>query len=200
MSPERGISPEAQKETLAKGFRDVIERAVAPIMKGRGNGHRTIYHHSEVAAITSVTLDDNRIEYVFFKPEAAGTKGGLQGLNFIPSHGIELFTAKTQTMFGLKKDNTIVRSHRVKSELLGPMVNRELDLEESHALLDYIAAPHLNTEKRHIALRLTPNEKEILEKRLSEDQVAAVELRRDLEELERNRRAAWQHAKDVWLS
>jgi hypothetical protein len=193
-------------EGVGQRFKQVVEQAVQPVRAEQQRGIMAIYQHSAIEAQRRLPIAGDVIVFSAFRSDAVGQEGGLQGLDFIPSHGIEVIRpgtygrTDTQTMFGLAEDSTIVRSHMVRSEFIGPVVNRILEPDESEALIDYVTSPHLNQHRLAVALQLTEGEEQIIARELARDADASAELQQQLEAIKNAQRRVWIDTKDTPLN
>jgi hypothetical protein len=188
-------------EVIGRRFRQVVEQAVKPVRAEQQRGISAVYQDPEIEAQRRLPIAGDVIVFSAFRADAVGQEGGLQGLDFIPSHGIEIIRSTygrpdTQTMFGLAEDSTIVRSHMVRTAFIGPRVNRSLGLDESEALIDYVTSPHLNPGRLTVALQLTEGEEQIIAKGLERDAAASAKLQQQLEAITRAQREAWIDTRD----
>ncbi len=177
------------QEVLAREFRDTVERAVQPTLESAG---RPIYELPDLKARQSVGIAGNKIDYMLFRD---GATGGVQHLNFVPSHALQVVmrnnffeTTSSQTMFGLRKDEQIVRTHFSKSASLSP---RELDPEEATGIVDFMMAPHLNVGRLAVAMRFTPEEQTRWDEGLARSREMSERLREELAEIEEAEQSAW---------
>lgn len=166
MSPDFAPRKDLKRERdqIARDFRSAVEKGLMPTAEKREYGFIPLFIDPRLRAAE----DKGDIRYMRFRqsnPSAEGAVIGAQGLNFLPSHAVEILTTDPvfdntviQAMFGLREDGVIVRAYHPVTEFSISCVTRELDLVESRALVEYITDPERNAEKRSVAMRLTEDE------------------------------------------
>jgi hypothetical protein len=185
-----------RQAALALNFQETVEKAVQPVLESAG---RPIYHLPHLKAQQSVEIAGNKIDYMLFGERA--TEGGVQQLDFVPSHALQVVmrnnffeTTTSQTMFGLRDDDQIIRSHFSRKASLKP---RELDPEEASAIVDFMMAPHLNVGRLAVAMRFTPEEQTRWVEWVARSKKFSEQLREELEEIEEAERRAWAEVSPV---
>ena len=153
-----------ERDQIARDFRGAVENGLMPTAEKREYGFIPFFINPRLRA----SEDKGDIRYMRFAKgnlSAEGAAVGAQGLNFLPSHAVEILTTDpdfdntvVQAMFGVREDGVIVRAYHPVTESSISCVTRELDLVESRALVQCITDPEKNAEKRSVAMRLTEDE------------------------------------------
>lgn len=151
---------------LVSAFRSIVGRAVAPQLAAREKGLSEIVMESDLAGRTRVVTGSMRIDFNCYESSPEEQPGSRA---YRYEVGIQEMTPSGEyragATFGVLDEERIGRNLRVNTEGMLSLrgVSRALDGEESHALLDYIIAPHLDDGARlALVMRTTPEEDEVL--------------------------------------
>jgi hypothetical protein len=142
----------------------------------------------------------------FFRYNTARPSGikGIGSLGFLPSHGVQIDAAnslssawQTIGMFGLRGDAALARTlHEPDMMGLSFTHAREIDPEETEALLDYLTSPLTAAHCLAAALRKTPGEAAALNRMHQQAAEASAKLAERLAEIEAMHR---RQLPELWL-
>lgn len=178
-------------ERFEAEFREIVETAVKPVLEG---GSTPIYLTPGLLAQSSTNIPSHHVEYLLFKEQEPKRLVGVNGLDFNPSHALQLVTRGVssvgtidgQAMFGLRQNGGFSRS--LLDHLTHGSTTRELTPEEVEALVAFSKNPMLCIGELAVILRVTEEEAQVFaEARLSyrEDMAELREELRAIEEAER---------------
>jgi hypothetical protein len=165
MTNERQAPKDEQikRAIVAGDFRRAVGVGLVPVVKERKSGFVELYVSPKLLLSSKKSLETDDVRYLRYS-KYDGTKG-IHGLDFVPTHAMEITTkdevfgnSTAQVMFGLRSDDVVVRAYLVITPDGGTYLTRELNLEESRALVDFVNDPVGNYDQRDIILRLTEDE------------------------------------------
>ncbi|MDQ5913742.1 MAG: hypothetical protein QG623_361 [Patescibacteria group bacterium] len=177
-------------ETLEAEFKEIVETVVQPVLEGPG---RPIYLTPGLLAQNSTNITTHRVGYMLFKDKEPEGVGGIDGLDFNPSHALQLITVEPsprtisgQAMFGLRRSGGFSRS--LLDNHTHGSTTRELNPEEVEALVAFSRSPMLCMGELAVILQVTEDEARVFAEARSshrEDMVGLREELRAIEEAER---------------
>jgi hypothetical protein len=187
----------SESESIGEQFRSIVEAVVAPVLHEQRSGRyvEIDYNHRTSQAQRSIEFLGDTITFTKHVGRTSLASAGL--LDFVPMHSIEIVSSTSpegETLFGLRDNGRIARSHLVYTELLLASVVRDLDDEESQAIVDYARAPHINVARRAIALRLLPSEKRRIRDHVRRDRQTSEVLHAGFREIDQARQQSLRTA------
>jgi len=172
-------------ETFETEFREIVETAVRPILEGPG---RPIYLTPGLLAQNSTNVANNQVDYMLFRNKEPEGMKGLNGLDFIPSHGLQIITARPffrtvsgQAMFGLRREGGFSRS-LLDNDTHGS-TTRELTPEEVEALVAFSRSPMLCMGELAVILQVTEDEARVFAEARSSHKDMMTGIREELREI-----------------
>ena len=194
----------SEHKRIGDEFRSTVEAVIAPALLKQSHGIRDYYFDPTAEVQRDIEYQGDTITFTRHLGKTAVSRIGL--FDFAPTHTIEIVSqnsssgsTESQTMFGVKKTGRIERIHLVHTALLFATVARELEDDEAQAAVDYARAPHLNSDKRALALRLLPGEKRHIKEETRRDRKTSEVQHRGLREIARARQSALQDAHKIVL-
>lgn len=173
-------------ETFETEFREIVETSVKPVLEGPG---RPIYMTPGLLAQNSTNAGNNQVGYMLFRDQEPQGVRGLNGLDFIPSHALQIITARPffrtvsgQAMFGLRREGGFSRS-LLDNDTHGS-TTRELTAEEVEALVEFSRSPLLCMGELAVILQVTEEEARVFAEARSSHREDMAGLRAELREIE----------------
>ncbi|QQS22152.1 hypothetical protein IPM09_01245 [Candidatus Saccharibacteria bacterium] len=184
-------------------FITLVNAGVQPEVDDRERGMYKIHSRGEEASVTH-RFGANAVR--FFRYDTTRPSGikGIGNLGFLPTHGVQIDIPdslssawRTIGMFGLREDQALARSlHEPDMMGLSFTHGREIDPEETAALLYYLTSPLTAAHCLATALRKTPEEAEALDRMHQQAAEASAKLAKDLAKLEAMHR---RPLPEIWI-
>jgi hypothetical protein len=177
------------REQLAAQFNKTVELATKSEMDLRVSGRSVAIYSGNQVASTRINIGNNSIAYSRFDTSKTAYKS--YDLGFSPEYSVSIIqrhsffnTFIDRATFGVNENGIIARGFSQGDEIFGTKLKRELDAEESAAIVDFIASPHLHIDKLGIIYQLTDEEIAAIEKQKKH----LSEIDKDREQRQRGRR------------
>lgn len=186
---ELGGNPEDLREQLATQFNHIVQLATKPEMDMRESGRCIPIYGGAKLAGNTLSIGGNSITYSKYDISKTGYKSF--DLGFQPEYSVSIIqrhsffnTFIDRATFGVNQNGVIARGLHEGHEIFGSKLIRELDEEESRAVVEFIASPHLHLDKLDIIYRLSDEEKATLHQQ--EEHLRRIQ--RESEKRQRGRR------------
>lgn len=186
------------REQITESFKSLVNKAVEPVMQQRQRGIFPVYDGRSVEAAALLVYESDKITFERRRDLGLAAIAELVEIELDSSHVIKIAvrdysSSTTQSTFGINRLGSIGREYWDGAlPFMRTPIIRELEPDETLALLDYVSAPHLNYSSRTKALRLLPSEQEAIEAAKSNFSGAEAELRQVLKEDTQARSRAYQ--------
>jgi hypothetical protein len=174
------------QETLQAEFKGIVEAAVKPVLEGPG---RPIYITPGLLAQNSTNVTNHQLNYMLFRDKPPKGVKGIDGLDFMPSHALQVITARPffrtvsgQAMFGLRREGGFARS-LLDNDTHGSTL-RDLTPEEVEALVSFSRSPMLCLGELATILQVTDQEAEVFAEARTSHGEMMTGLREELRAIE----------------